>query len=172
MTAKASSRIIKSQSRKDYDYIIGDAGNIYPQSTGLTKFYRHLLYIKPDFILIVDEIKSGQPSQFEWRLNTEGSLDKKSGSYFLVKNGDVVMDTHFIHPGTIDTKIDGNFLRVLPQRTSETIIATVLHPRRITDEASEVKIVSLRDSVIDLSIRGGERKIDVQLDLAKQKVRL
>lgn len=170
--AKAKSTIIKTESTCDYDYVVGDAGNIYPASTGLKKFYRHLVYIKPDVILVADELDAARPSEFEWRLHAESSVEKVSNNYSIVKIDDVVMDSHLVHPGTIESKIDGEFLRVLPAKTNKTVIIAVLHPRRIKDKASEVKMVSFEGPVIDLSISCGDRKIRVQLDLAKQKVTL
>ena len=170
--AKAKSTIIKADSRKDYDYIIGDAGNIYPQSTGLEKFYRHLVHIKPDLILVVDELKAESASQFEWRLNAGGGIRKKGATYFMIRNKDVVMDAHIVYPKKIDTIIDGDFLRVLPEKTTETVIVTVLHPRRIKEAASRITKVSLKDSVVDLTIKCGRQVKKVKLDLVKQEVSL
>ncbi len=170
--AKAKSTIIKAETGADYDYVIGDADSIYPESAGLKKFYRHLIYIKPDVILIVDELEAELAVQFEWRLHAEESIEKVSNNYSIVKTGNVVMDSHLVYPSTIEAKIDGKFLRVLPEKTNKTVIATVLHPRRITDAASEARVVSFKDSVIELSIKTGKKKISVKLDLARQQVTL
>ncbi len=170
--AKAKSTIIRADSRADYDYIIGDAGNIYPASTGLKKFYRHLLYIKPDIILVVDELQADRPCRFEWRLHTEQGIDKVSGNYFIAKNQDVVMDTHIVRPEPVETLIEGKYLRVLSGETDRTIIATVLHPRRINEPASEVQAASADRSVISLNILCGQKKVNVKLDFASQKVSL
>ncbi len=170
--AKAKSTIIKAQTGADYDYVIGDADSIYPESAGLKKFYRHLIYIKPDVILIVDELEAERAVQFEWRLHVEQSVDKVNDGYFLVKTDDVVMDTHVVYPAKTDSIIDGRFLRVLPEKTNKTVIATVLHPRRTTDAASEARLISFKDSVIELSIKTGKKKTEVKLDLARQQVTL
>jgi len=171
-TARAKSTIIKAENNKAFDYIIGDAGNIYPASTGLKKFYRHLLYIKPDVILVVDELEAEKPSEFEWRLHAEESVEKVSNNYCIVKTGDVVMDSHFVFPETIEAEINGRFLRALPEKTNKTVIAAVLHPRRTTDKASRARLVSFKDSVIDLSVETGRKKTEVLLDLSGRQVTL
>jgi len=60
--AGATSAIIKAESTTGYDYIIGDAENIYREhfdnGGDLTKFLRHFIYIKPDIVVIVDELGS------------------------------------------------------------------------------------------------------------------
>ena len=68
--------------------------------------------------------------------------------------------------------IDGDFLRVLPEKTTETVIVTVLHPRRIKKAASKITKVSLKDSVVDFTIKCDRRIRKVKLDLAKQEVSL
>jgi len=169
--AKAKSTITKTETGVDYDYVIGDAGNIYPASTGLKKFYRHLLYIKPDVILVVDELEAVRPVQFEWRLHAEESVEKIDNNYCIVKTGDVVMDSHFVFPETIETKIDGKSLSVLPSKTDKTTIVSILHPRRIRDSHSEIRTSSFRDNQVVLVIKAGPKEITVRLDLAKQQVR-
>jgi hypothetical protein len=54
-----------------YDYTVGDASNCY-DSGKLTKFLRHVVYVKPEYFLILDELQSeGSPRQFEWLLHTD-----------------------------------------------------------------------------------------------------
>ena len=120
----------------------------------------------------MDELKAKSASQFEWRLNAGGDIKKKGKTYFMIRNKDVVMDAHIVYPKKIDIIIDGDFLRVLPEKTTETVIVTVLHPRRIKEAASRIIKVSLKDSVVDLTIKCGRQVKKVKLDLAKQEVSL
>ncbi len=43
---------------KSVDYVVGDATTSYPSSLGLTRFHRHLLYVRPDLVVIVDDMKA------------------------------------------------------------------------------------------------------------------
>jgi len=168
--AKAKSTILKAESNRDYDYVIGDAGNIYPASTGLKKFYRHLVFIKPDVIVVVDELEAGRPVQFEWRLHTESSVEKLSNDYCIMKTDDVVMDSHLIYPETKEAEIEGKILRVLPQKTNKTIIAVVLHPRRESAGGCEILEKSLSNNTIKLKIKTGSRRINVLMELPAQRL--
>jgi hypothetical protein len=178
--ANAYSSVVKAENYTDYDYIIGDAGNIYPESTGLNKFYRHLLYIKPDFIIIVDELKANSPIQFEWLLHSEGNLEILSDNYCLIKNEDVLMDVHLLLPETITATnrnlvVDGLAQNVLIAHTKsniETLIVSVLHPRRITDKQSNASVILYGDSLLELNIGCDRQKKTIKLDLTNQMVEI
>ncbi len=180
MGANAYSSVIKAENHTDYDYIIGDAGNIYPESTGLNKFYRHFLYVKPDFIVIVDELKANSPTEFEWLLHLEDSLEILSDNYCLIKNEDVLMDVHLLLPETITTTnrnlvVDGLAQNVLIAHTEsnvENLIVSVLHPRRITDKQSNATAILCGDSLLELSIGCDRWKKTIKLDLTNQMVEI
>jgi hypothetical protein len=169
---KAKSKIIKTETNPLYDYIVGDAGNIYPASSGLETFLRHLIFIRPDIVVVVDELKAARPAQFEWRLHMENGVVEIARHYYLVSNGEVVMDTHIIYPDDLDERIDGNFLVVCPQKTAKTIIVTVFNPRRMKDMPSKAKIHSVKDGEISLNITTASKKINVRVDIENRKVEL
>jgi hypothetical protein len=188
MDAKAKSAIIKAENTPDYDYIIGDAQNIY-RDPNLTKFYRHFVYIKPDLILIADELEADTPSSdyFEWRLRTTHKraqfiddmniVEQDPNEYYIIENNNdadvVVMDVHFIHPGLVSfstgTEAD-EFLKANFDSTGSDLLATVLHPRRDEQDASEIVSSSFVDSVLYLTIGCGSEETNVEVDLATQEV--
>lgn len=54
-----------------YDYVVGDASKCY-DGEKLRLFLRHIVYVKPDYFLILDEVEgSGSPHHFEWLLHTD-----------------------------------------------------------------------------------------------------
>jgi hypothetical protein len=186
METKASSAIIKTESNQHYDYVVGDAENIYRDS-GLNKFYRHFVYIKPDLIVIADELEAIQSSNyFEWRLRTRHNRDefvdnmiieKQTDDFYIIKNYNdvdvVVMDVHFIHPQleNFSTGTVGNeFLIANFNSTGADLILSVLHPRRDEDDATSIVSSSFVDSVFHLTIGCGAEKVNVQLDLARQEL--
>ena len=57
--------IIKAESNKEYDHIIGSAGDIYK---GLNKFERHFVFLKPNCLIIIDDIEAIKESELELRL--------------------------------------------------------------------------------------------------------
>lgn len=50
---------------KTADYVIGDAAPAYKPEAGLTRFLRHLIYLRPDTVVIVDELATAKPATFE-----------------------------------------------------------------------------------------------------------
>lgn len=67
-----------------YDYILGEAGETYDN---LDQFSRHVLFIKPKYFLILDDIKSSVPHQYTWLYHTDqsGKVLKDSDNYFIEK---------------------------------------------------------------------------------------
>jgi len=49
-------RIVESRSTGDYDYVLADLAPAYHPALGLKKALRHFLFLKPDLLLIVDQI--------------------------------------------------------------------------------------------------------------------
>ena len=55
-----------------YDYVAGDASKSY-SSEKLNKFLRHIVYLRPDYFLIFDQLVSPKPAKFEWLLQASNS---------------------------------------------------------------------------------------------------
>ena len=58
--------ILRADNTPEYDYIIGDAGNVYVEEAGVEHFRRHLLFLKPNTVVILDDLKGKKPSKFQW----------------------------------------------------------------------------------------------------------
>lgn len=102
----------------------------------------------------------------------ENGIDKTASNCYLVKNEDVVMDTHLAYPENLGAKVDGNFLVVTPEKTARMTIATVLYPRKADGKAVEVKVQSFKDNVLAVAVKTAVKQILVQLDLTNQQVTL
>ncbi|MCX6630444.1 MAG: DUF4962 domain-containing protein, partial [Candidatus Solibacter sp.] len=110
LAAHATSTIIKAGHRAAYDYVLGDAMNIYPPAAGLTRFRRHFVFVKPDFIVVVDELAAERPSRFEWLMHLEEKAEQCGSASFVVRNGGVAMDVQFLSPPGLEVKLAGNVL--------------------------------------------------------------
>ncbi len=80
-------KIMLAETTKEYDYIIGNAGNIYVEEAGLEYFERQLMFIKPNVIIIADRLKGKANSSFEWLLqaNEIANIEKISSSFEIEK---------------------------------------------------------------------------------------
>jgi len=188
VAAKAKSNIIKTENTSQFDYVIGDAGNIY-RDLNLIKFYRHLIYIKPDFIIIADELEANPyANYFEWRLRTKHkraefvdnmNIAKQTENYYIIENNTdsdvVVMDVHFVHPEleNFSTTTEANeFLITHFNSTGSDLLVTIIHPRRKNSLPDSVYMVSYQDSLIDLEILVDDEKTSVTIDFINQNVNI
>ncbi|MDP6039537.1 MAG: heparinase II/III family protein [Candidatus Latescibacteria bacterium] len=81
-------RILKVESNSVYDYVLGDAGNVYVDEARLKHFRRHLLFLKSDIIVVADDLYGDEDSHFEWLLNgREEIAECGAGQFEIVSNG-------------------------------------------------------------------------------------
>ncbi len=66
--------ILRAQTSDDFDYLIGDAGRVYVDESHVEHFRRHLLFLKPSTIVILDDVESDGPSRVEWLLQARDKL--------------------------------------------------------------------------------------------------
>jgi hypothetical protein len=60
----------------DVDYVVGDATGTYPPEFGIRRHRRHLLFLKPHFLVIADLLDAdpavgGRVRQYTWQLHTD-----------------------------------------------------------------------------------------------------
>ena len=59
---------------KDYDWYIADVTLAYPAAAGLSQFIRHVLFVRPDMVVIVDELAAVRPVRFELLYQLAGEV--------------------------------------------------------------------------------------------------
>ncbi len=95
--------IVHSVTTSRYDYVVGDVTHAYHPTLGLTRFVRHFLFVKPDVLLVADEValrEEGVVHDFAPEdLQTTGGLTHASNGYVVGREGEafVVFDGE---PGT------------------------------------------------------------------------
>lgn len=81
-------KILRAETNDEYDYVIGDAGNIYVEEAGAKHFRRHLLFLKPDIVVILDDLKGKKPSRFQWLLQAyDQAKETGKGEFEIVRDG-------------------------------------------------------------------------------------
>ncbi|MBN1292188.1 MAG: DUF4962 domain-containing protein [Candidatus Latescibacteria bacterium] len=68
---KARPRIVRAVSTPELDLMTGDATVAYPQEFGLQRFTRHILFVKPDILIVADDIVVNSPRDLELRFHPE-----------------------------------------------------------------------------------------------------
>ena len=75
-------RILNVWTTEYLDAISGDATMAYPRAAGLRRYIRHLLFVKPGCLLVVDDIETDQPKELELRFHPERALmPSEDGSF-------------------------------------------------------------------------------------------
>jgi hypothetical protein len=99
LAAKASPRVTLAESSPTLDQIAGDVTQAYPKDSGLTRFTRHLLFIKPDALLALDDVECDADRDLELRFHPEASAAQPAGNAFLM---DGAKSRLRVEPLTID----------------------------------------------------------------------
>jgi hypothetical protein len=70
-TGGADPKTIRCISTPNLDYMVGEAAGVYPAECGLRKFVRHLIFLKPDILIVADDIELAAPAKLELLLHPE-----------------------------------------------------------------------------------------------------
>jgi hypothetical protein len=158
--AKATSRIIKAESH---------AENIYQPEAGLTRFHRHFAFLKPDVILVLDDLAASQPSAFKWLMHTEGTTGGAGENQYQITHGDVVMDVQVLLPAAITANNETQLLRVSPSvNVAETVILVAMHARKSGDTPATFELTTHNDSLVSVQVTREGVSQDVTFTLIPQ----
>jgi hypothetical protein len=88
---KARPRIIRAVSSPELDHIAGDATEAYPRDIGLRRYIRHLIFLKPDVLIIMDDIELDEARELELRFHPEQGEAQEDGKAFLIKGENTLL---------------------------------------------------------------------------------
>ena len=91
LAVKARPRILRAESTATLDYIVGDATEAYPADLGLERFQRHLLFLKPDVLIVADDIQLKESKSLELRFHPEQQTGRRDGGAFLFEGTSSVL---------------------------------------------------------------------------------
>jgi len=82
-TAAATGKFVVFQPGNEHDYVVGDATPGY--GGNVERYRRHLLFLKPDLLVVVDEVKAAQPVSLKFWLHGRApfTIDSSSGRVAL-----------------------------------------------------------------------------------------
>jgi len=89
--------ITRAETTPAFDYVRADATGIYRPQARLAKFIRHLVFVKPAGVLVVDELEAKVESNFEWRMHADESI-VQAGSDFEVRKNEARLRVSFLAP--------------------------------------------------------------------------
>ncbi|MCE9589321.1 MAG: heparinase II/III-family protein [Planctomycetes bacterium] len=162
-----------------WDYVIADAANAYEPAAKLTRFLRHVLFIRPDAWLIIDEVGAGADSTFDLRFHGVNAFAPADKGAWVSRNNLMSVSLTPLGPTRTNTRAlvtpavgaSANH----PDRDQQTLSVTNAAPAR-----SALFITALHVHPSGAAPRvtptlGGtpaEPWVDVQSDAARVRVRL
>ena len=82
LAVKARPRILRADSTPALDHLAGDATEAYAANNGLQRFVRHLLFLKPDVLIVADDIALDVPHPLELRFHPEHQTTRSADGAF------------------------------------------------------------------------------------------
>ena len=147
------------------DLVSTDLAGAYP---GAKRVRRHALYLRPDHMVLFDEVELEKPGRIEWNLNSEGTLALE-GSRLLATAANGVLVADFVAPEGLRMATEEwpcgypglvNHHGTLFQpdlRTSQRFVASLCPVRPGTEGEVRVERVAGGDT-LGLRIRRGDRE--------------
>ncbi len=113
LLAKARPRVVCASSNEQFDHIVGDVTAAYPKRLGLERFIRHLLFVKPDVLIVIDDIAVDKDRDLELRLHTESSDCHRNDDAYLVMGKQAVLRVDLltsddVEMGTANSPVRGS----------------------------------------------------------------
>ena len=81
-SADLGGRIVKWDFRDGLDYLVGDAAAAYEGR--LKKALRHVVFVKPDLIILADEVEAPKPSTYQWMLHGQVPFEVREAEQRLI----------------------------------------------------------------------------------------
>lgn len=89
-------KIIAFHTSRELDYVVGEAGEAY--AGALKQFTRTILFVKPDTILIYDQLVAPQPATYSWLLHANEKMEFTDQSAIVASNGDCHARVSILEP--------------------------------------------------------------------------
>ncbi|MFC1619615.1 heparinase II/III family protein [Candidatus Neomarinimicrobiota bacterium] len=163
--------ILRIESNQIYDYIIGDAGNIYVDKAKLNTFRRHLLFLKPDIVVIADDLDAKKKSKFEWLINGRESVVQTQEDQFEIIRNQARLWIHPLLPDRYSSSISERELNA--SDVDGKIVTLNLMQDRARTTRFLVVLCALEDASADIPKVGFENDIlEIEKDNMIWKIRV
>ena len=173
----APGRIAHFETHREYDYAVADATRAY--GTRLSRFVRHVVFLKPDIFLLLDEIEAPEPVGIDWLFHSEGRLNVEANVITAAKPR-ARLEAVVLWPEGAKFEIrksppdyhdeDAPYLAVTPvAKTKAVRYLVAMWPLR-PDERRGAVSARERDGVVELDVARGEEKWRLLLDTGRAKL--
>lgn len=74
--AASQPRVLRAAPAPALDHLVGEAAGAYHPELGLRRFARHLLFLKPDVLVVADEVELAAPAELELLFHPEDPAER------------------------------------------------------------------------------------------------
>jgi hypothetical protein len=141
---RTGGRIAEFYGGEAFDYVRGEAAEAYntDERKVLDRFDRSIVYVKPHFYVVHDDLAAPEPHSFNFLLHADGmSWIEPAGDAFRTYRTTSEVYSRIVSPSKVTTHIEtypgaesyGPYLRVATEPTTKTGFTALLYPRPNAD---------------------------------------
>ena len=90
---KVHPRITTATSTPGMDYVVGDATQAYAPETGLRKYVRQFIFLKPNVLIVADDLETDRPHSLELRFHPQFRATPGSDGSYISRGKTSVLRT-------------------------------------------------------------------------------
>jgi len=106
-SAAARGKISAFETSNKIDYVVGDAGEAYQGA--LKRFTRHILFIKPELVIVFDQLEAPEPVRFEWHLHSLKKMRIAGQEDIRIINEKAAARVSFLAPAALELSLTDKF---------------------------------------------------------------
>lgn len=179
-TASAVGEIVDFATGKRFDYVVGEAAEAYPAGV-LKQFTRHILFVKPEAIVVFDRLEAPEPSSFEWRLHAPVEMAVQGQDDIRVVNNGASAQASFLWPKDLAVSqtdqfdvpprprvklVEYHLTAQTSERHQKQVFVTVFRPHRTGETlAGKATLKEIQDGfLVHIPTRDGQAQITLLSD--------
>ena len=105
------SRVVSTESTPTLDHIVGDATKAYPAEAGVKKFVRHLIFFKPDILIVADDIEVKEAKKLQLLFHPEALPIIESANSYLMTGEKASLRFEVLNPDNTITSLDSQLIK-------------------------------------------------------------
>jgi hypothetical protein len=106
-TDEAIGEILTFHTSASFDFVAGEAGRAYGEK--LNRFTRSILFVKPELVVIFDQLEAPQPSVFDWWLHSPTEMAVRDQKTIRVTNGEAACLVSLLAPEGLKLSLTDQF---------------------------------------------------------------
>lgn len=117
-TEHADGRLVNAFDSADFSYAWGDASAPLVYKRKIKRFDRQLLFIKPDQVVIFDQLEAPQPAKFRWLMHshTQNRQDTQArAQQFSIARPHARLDGQMLLPANVEMQMEQSY-NILPNQ--------------------------------------------------------